>query len=333
MRKNKVVRRLSIGLTILLLVMTIPAAASAAEAPVFMGNARSFAVLAGSTITNTGPTTIDGSAGGNIGVSPGTAITGFPPGLVSGTIHQADETAELAKTDLVIAYNDAASREVTENLTDQDLGGLTLTPGVYKFDTSAQLTGTLILDAEGDPEAVFIFQIGSTLTTASDSTVSLTNGASNCRVFWQVGSSATLGTNTEFVGHVFALTSITAETGATVWGQLLARNGAVTLDSNEISNDYCSAEPSPTPTTDETTAETTAASTDTEVTEDETIADETSDTAETTSETVAADETAEDEIPKTGEAANTMNSLIIGLILLGLAAGIPYYLRRRWLKK
>jgi len=212
----------------------------AAEATVDLGSTENFAVLASSTVTNTGSTVISGSAGGNVGLSSGTSVTGFPPGTISdGAIHIADAVALQAQTDLVVAYNDAAGRTVTSNLTGQDLGGMTLTSGVYKFDSSAQLTGTLTLDAEGDPDAAFIFQIGSTLTTASDSTIVLTGGAVYCRVFWQVGSSATLGTDSQFIGHIFAMTSITATNGAEIQGQLLARTGAVTLDSNIITNGVC----------------------------------------------------------------------------------------------
>lgn len=212
----------------------------AAEATVYLGSTENFAVLAGSTVTNTGTTVISGSAGGNVGLSPGTSVTGFPPGTISdGTIHAADAVALQAQTNLVIAYDDAAGRTVTSDLTGQDLGGMTLTSGVYQFDTSAQLTGTLTLDAEGDPDAAFIFQIGSTLTTASDSSVVLINEAQYCRVFWQVGTSATLGTDSQFIGHIFAMTSITATTGAEIQGQLLARTGAVTLDSNIITNGVC----------------------------------------------------------------------------------------------
>jgi len=213
---------------------------AAQEATVNLGATASFAVLAHTTITNTGSTTISGSVGGNIGVYPGSAVTGFPPGIISdGTIHFADATASLAQDDLVIAYNDAAGRTPSMNLTGEDLGGLVLTSGVYRFDSAAELTGTLTLDAQGDPEAVFIFQIGSSLTTASGSAVSLINGARFCRTFWQVGSSATLGTDSYFVGHIFALQSITANTNASIQGQLLARNGAVTLDSNTITNGLC----------------------------------------------------------------------------------------------
>jgi len=222
----------------LVAMMVAPAISMAAEPPVNLGTSASYAVLAGTTVTNTGPSVING----DLGVWPGLAVVGFPPGIVNlpGVIHSGDAAAQQAQTDLTAAYLDAEGRTpVTQDLTGQDLGGLTLTPGYYHFDTSAQLTGTLTLDAQGDPEAVFIFQIGSTLTTASNSSVNLINGARFCRVFWQVGSSATLGTTTDFYGHILALTSITANTGATVTGQLLARNGAVTLDTNVITSGVC----------------------------------------------------------------------------------------------
>jgi LPXTG-motif cell wall-anchored protein len=148
---------------------------------------------------------------------------------------------------LVTAYDDAAGRTPATTVS-ADLGGQTLVPGVYNSAAALALTGTLTLDGQNDPDAVFIFQAGSTLTTASSSNVALINGAQACHVFWQVGSSATLGTNSNFTGHVLALTSITATTGATINGQLLARNGAVTLDTNTITNDVCAAVVTPTPT-------------------------------------------------------------------------------------
>ncbi len=197
-----------------------------------MAQLSSFAVLGGSTVTNTNtPTTVNG----NLGVSPGSAVTGFPPGIVTGgTIHAADALAAQAQSDLATTYNNLASTPCGTDLTGQDLGGKTLTPGVYCFSTSAQLTGTLTLDAQGSSNAAFLFKIGSTLTTASASSVLLINGGSNCGVFWQVGSSATLGTGTALLGSVVALTSITLNTGASVSGRVLARNGAVTLDDSHV---------------------------------------------------------------------------------------------------
>ena len=203
-----------------------PAAAFAATQP-RLGTALNFAVLAGSTITNTGPSVITG----DLGLSPGTAVPGFPPGSVTGTQHITDAVALQAQNDLVTAYTDAANAPTTSDLTGKDLGGKNLTPGVYTFSSSAQLTGPLTLSGNG----VFIFKIGSTLTTASNSTVLLRNGAQACAVFWQVGSSATLGSATQFQGNLMALTSITMVTGANILtGRALARNAALTLDTNRI---------------------------------------------------------------------------------------------------
>ena len=184
---------------------------SHAQAP-DLGTAASFGVLGGSTVTNTGSSVITG----NLGVSPGTAITGFPPGTVTGTIYSAGAVAAQAQIDNTTAYNFLASRPTTVDLTGQNLGGLTLVPGVYNFSSSAQLTGILTLNGLGNPNSVFIFNIGSTLTTASASTVLLINGAQGGNVFWRVGSSATLGTTTSFTGDILALTSITLNTGATI---------------------------------------------------------------------------------------------------------------------
>ncbi|MFN0012376.1 MAG: ice-binding family protein [Phycisphaerales bacterium] len=209
-----------------------------AQGAILLGTAGNFAVLAGSAITNTGPSVVEG---GHVGVSPGTAITGFPPGMVAppGVLHSAGPVALQAQDDLTTAYNVAAGLPVTQVLTGVDLGTVVLTPGVYFFSSSAQLTGQLTLDAQGDPDAEFVFQIGSTLTTASASSVVMINAAGElgCNVFWQVGSSATLGTGTDFVGHIMALASITMNTGSSIIeGSALARNGAVTLDDNHIVN-------------------------------------------------------------------------------------------------
>ncbi|MEO6350724.1 MAG: ice-binding family protein [Candidatus Limnocylindrales bacterium] len=210
----------------------------AASSAIGLGTAGAFAVLGGSTVTNTGPSIING----DLGVSPGTAVTGFPPGIVNGTIHAADATAAQAQADLTVAYNNAAGQACNTNLTGQELGGLTLTAGVYCFDSSAGLTGALTLNGQGQAGARFIFQVGSALTTASSSSVNLINGARPCNVFWQIGSSATLGTATSIVGNIMALTSITVTTGATLKGRALAQNGAVTLDTNVITKAKCDAD-------------------------------------------------------------------------------------------
>jgi uncharacterized protein with beta-barrel porin domain len=220
--------------------MLAPASSVFAQAP-SLGAAGSFAVLAGTTVTNTGPTVILGTAAhpGNVGVSPGSAVVGFPPGILTGpgaTFDVGNAIAIQAQIDLTTAYNNLAARPSTANLTGQNLGGLTLTPGVYSFSSAAQLTGALTLNGLGNPNALFIFNIASTLTTSSASVVSLINGAQGGNVFWRVGSSATLGTTSSFTGDILANTSITLNTGATITcGAALASNGAVTLDTNTIS--------------------------------------------------------------------------------------------------
>jgi len=199
--------------------------------PVVLGSAGNFAVLAGSTVTSTGLTNITG----DVGVSPGTAITGFGPGIIVGTQHAANPTAAQAILDLTTAYNDAAGRTLCPVSVSGNLGGQTLAPGLYKSTSDLSITsGDLTLDAQGDGAAIFIFQAASTLTTTAGRQVILTNGAKAANVFWQVGSSATLGTTSAFQGTIMADQAVTLETGATLNGRALARIAAVSLDANTI---------------------------------------------------------------------------------------------------
>jgi hypothetical protein len=219
------------------LLVAFASSAQAATTAPGLGTADSFAVLAGAVVTNTGPTTISG----DLGTFPTTNVTGTGSLVfASGVNHAGDAVTQGAKTDLVTAYNAAASAGPTSPIV-ADLTGLTLTPGVYNSASSIGLTGQVTLDAGGDPNAVFIFQAGSTLVTESGSVVSLTNGAQACNVFWQVGSSATIGTGSTFRGTIMAMDSVTLTTGATVEGRALARNGAVTLDTNTITRPTCAA--------------------------------------------------------------------------------------------
>jgi hypothetical protein len=208
--------------------------ASAVEATVGLGTSASYSVPGGQTVTNTGSSTL----GADLGVSPGTAITGFPPGIVGGATHAADAAAGQAQSDLVIGYNDAAGRSPTATVAG-DLVGQTLLGGVYRSTSSLLVSGTLTLDAQGDPNTVFIFQVASALTTASASRIALVNSAQACNVYWQVGSSATVGTTSDFKGTILALSSITVTTGATIEGRALARNGSVTLDTNTFTIPGC----------------------------------------------------------------------------------------------
>lgn len=214
------------------------ASSSQAATSVGLGTGNSFAVLAGAGVTNTGPSVVNG----DLGTSPTPAVTGFggmPNGTVNGSIHQADALAGQAKEDLITAYNDAAGQGPANNLATE-LGGQTLTPGVYDSEAGTfGITGTLTLNGQGNPDAVFIFKMASTLITAPDSQVSLINGAQPCHVFWQVGSSATLDTDSTFVGNILALESISLSSGVTVNGRLLARDGAVTLINDTITRADC----------------------------------------------------------------------------------------------
>lgn len=255
-KQTKVIVPVIATAVVAIVALIIPAISNAAQPTVNLGSTSNFAVLAGSGITNTGPTTVSGTAGGDMGSDPTPAFTGDTLVTTTGTKYTAPSAvATAAKTALITAYDDAAGRTPATTVT-ADLGDQTLVGGVYNAAAAMALTGTLILDGRNNPDAVWIFQAGSTLTTASSSVVQLINGAQPCHVFWQVGSSATFGTSSDFTGHVLALTSITATTGATFKGQLLARNGAVTLDTNTITNDVCAAAVTPTPTASATPSST-----------------------------------------------------------------------------
>jgi len=208
-----------------------------AATAVQLGTAGGYAVLGGSTVTNTGSTIVNG----DLGLSPGTSVTGFPPGTVNGVQHITDAAAAQAQADLVTAYDAASGQATAVTIISGDLGGQTLVPGIYKSTSALGLTGTVTLDAQGNPDSVFLFQVGSALTTASASRVLLINNAQACNIFWQVGSSATLGTNSSFAGTILASASVTVNTGASVDGRVLARNGAVTLDTNPVSRPTCAA--------------------------------------------------------------------------------------------
>ncbi len=217
---------------------------SASAQNIFLGGAENTAVLGGSTVTNTGPSMISG----DVSLSPGTAITGFPPGtVINGSIHRNDAAAIAAHAGALGAYNQLRSELSTMNLTGSNLGGLTLLPGIYRFDSFAQLSGMLLLDTRGNPNAAFHFQIGTALLADAASQISLLNGNS-VNIFWQVGSSATLGVGSRFVGTIIADQSITLNTGATLVGRALAINGAVTLDSNIITAPTPTPTPTPAPT-------------------------------------------------------------------------------------
>ena len=217
--------------------LVVAATSIAAATAVPLATTDSFSVLAGAGITNTGPTTVSG----DIGTFPTTSITGNPI-TVGGANHAGDAVTQQAKTDLITAYDVAAGEGPTNPIT-ADLGGSTLLPGVYNSASTMGLTGALTLNAQGDPSSVFVFQIGSAFTSASGSRIILINGAQACNVFWQVGSSATLGTGSSFVGSILALTSISVTTGVTIDGRVLARNGAVTLDTDTITTSRCTTTP------------------------------------------------------------------------------------------
>ena len=223
------------GIAGLVIATTTVNLAALAATSVNLGTADSFAVLAGSAITNNGSSVING----NLGISPSSAVTGFPPGSINGTQQVANSMAVQAQTDLTTAYTNAAGQTPVSTV-PTELGGTIKSAGVYdSMAGTFQITGTLTLDAAGDPNAVFVFKTNSTLITSGTSKVALLNSAQACNVFWQVGSSATLGTNSTFKGNILALTSATLTTGTNVEGRVLARNGAVTLDANIITRATC----------------------------------------------------------------------------------------------
>lgn len=251
------------GACVAVVTLVSSGAGAAIVATVPLGTTAEYAVLAGSTVTNTGPSVLNGS----LGLSPGTSVTGFPPGTVvaPGTVHIADAPAAQAQSDLTAAYVNAAGRPL-DATTSADLANLTLQGGVYAGPSKGalSLTGPLTLDGAGNASSVFIFQTDSTLTTASGSTIRLINGAQACNVFWQVGSSATLGTDSVFAGNILALTSVSLNSGVTVQGRALARNGAVTLIDDTFTPTACAAATTttnPTTSTSSTTAPTTATTT------------------------------------------------------------------------
>lgn len=210
---------------------TIPVQSTNPDA-VDLGVTSNFVILAGSAVTNTGNTNITG----DLGLSPGSSVGGFPPGELNGTLHVNDVTAANAKTALTATYNDLAGRTSTDIVTlSGNIGGLTLTPGLYKStSTLAISSGDLTFDAQGDPEAIFIIQVASSFTTTSGRKVILSGGAKAANIYWQIGSSASIGTSTVFKGNIFAMQSITFSTGATLDGRAFARIGAVTLEGNTI---------------------------------------------------------------------------------------------------
>lgn len=313
----------STALTICVVTLWTSLSTSAAGPSIRQGTTSTYGVLAASTVTNTGATTMTGTAGSNIGLSPGTSYTNTGTMTIGGTTNITNSAASIAQTDLTTAYNDL-SIPTAVTLTNLDLGGQTLKAGTYASGSSLSNSTNLTFDAEGDPSAVFIIRAVSTVITSSASTMTMVNGAQACNIFWQVGSSATLGTNSTFIGHIYALTSITATTGAKVYGQLLARNAAVTLDNNTIVNDVCIT-PVVAPTT-------TATSTSTSTSIRPAVTTTTRPVTTTTKPRPAATTTTtpETELPSTGSSTGPL--VVIGAVL-GFVAVSAGLLRKRALNR
>ncbi len=295
-----------------------------------LGTAGTYSVLAGSGVTNTGATTL----AGDLGVYPASSITGFPPGLVQGTTNNDNSNAQNAEAATTSAYLQAAGlTPATQE--GVDLAGLTLSPGVYAVPAgTSNLTGTLTLNGQGNPNAIFVFQLSSTLITSSSSNIVLTNSANPCNIFWQVTSSATLGTGSSFQGTVLALTSITANTGATINGRLLARNGAVTLESNTITNPVCLTSSTPTTSSSTTTTTPSSSSTTTTPSSSSTTTTPSSSSTTTTSSSTTTTPSSSTTTPLTPSfistgpptpPASTTNALPLGLAIGGVGlAGHGY---------
>ena len=320
-----------VGALVVTALAAIGGPAGAAEATVELGSAESFAVLAGTEVTSSGGTAING----NVGVSAGTLVSGFPPGTVTGgAIHRADSLAAAAQASLIDAYDDAAGRTTSpppDGTIVADLGGQTKGPGVYSGGSLA-INGTLTLDANNDPNAVFIFRSASDLITGTSSRVALIRGANPCNIFWQVTSSAALGTDSQFSGSILALTSITLEARAAVQGRLLARNGNVTMLANAVDASACQVTPPTTTTTSASTTTTTASTTSTGPATSTTSADATSTTAAATppgggsppgdgppgdgTPTTRGDGSGNPRLPATGNRTAPLAALVGGLLLL-----------------
>lgn len=311
----RIVRPLAVPLLAAAAVLAMGQPASAGIVPaVPLATAGNYSVLAATTVTNTNPSVL----GQSVGLSPGTSIVGFPPGIVlaPGTIEASSPVTLQAQNDLTTGYANAAGRSVEFTQTNPDLVGQTLIPGVYAATAKAplSLSGQLVLDGQSNPNAVFIFQTDSTLITATGSTIVLINGASECNIFWQVGSSATLGSGSVFIGNILALTSITVESAVVVHGRALARTGAVTLDNDTFTQPSCV----PSVATSPPTTTTAAAATATTATG----------TATTVTDTATSFVVTDITLPRTGNNVGSTTGFGAGGVIVGFVA-LRFARRRR----